>query len=77
MSSAVVVVVTRFGNVDLLIEGCLSCHPRDDDTLKELPLSHRLAMICGTSTCHITVSLSLCLTSNYNVCSLYCVYVNK
>ena len=42
----------------LFILGCLSCHPCDDDSLKELPLSHRLAMICGTSTCHITVRFS-------------------
>ena len=43
----------------LLIAGSLSCQPNDDDSLQQMPLSHRLAMICGTSTCHITVSVSL------------------
>ena len=38
------------------VEGCLSCHPSDINSVEDVALSRRLAMICGTSTCHITVS---------------------
>lgn len=59
-------------------EGCLGCNT-DSPGFPEFPLSNRLVLICGTSSCHMTVSIKVSSSVLLEICALQmlvCVFFN-